>query len=164
MRRSSLLFQIRGASWCLEFPIEIVEQLEIYAKKGGQAHELVGQLYTRDPSASFVRVDCITEVAPNWAKRAGVRLDMKTVRRERERFFAEGYHCLGFWHSHPEPRPHISQTDLVMAEEQARAGKSEYQGLVFIIIGTSPAPVGFGVWVHDGESLWRAELLEQSTI
>ena len=157
--RYPLRFQIPDAAWCLEFPKEAVLQLQAFAQKGGQSRELVGQLYTRDPQALSVQVDHLTLIAPLWARFTSVRLDMKAVGRERDRLFVQGLHCIGFWHSHPELEPHISPTDVAMAEEQARAGKSDYQGLVFMILGTAPAPVGFGVWVHDGATLWRAESL-----
>jgi len=154
---SSLRYQISGASWCLEFPESVVLQLAAYAQRGSKSLEGVGQLYTRDLTASTVTVDCVTKMAPTWAKYTTVRLDMKAVKQERAALFKKGLHCIGFWHSHPEPRPHVSSTDLIMAEEQARAGKSDYQGLVFMIIGNAPPPSGFGVWVHDGDELWKAD-------
>ncbi|MFI8375523.1 Mov34/MPN/PAD-1 family protein [Pseudomonas helleri] len=154
---SPLRYQIPGASWCLEFPESVVLQLAAYAQWGSRSLEGVGQLYTRDLTASSVTVDCVTKVAPAWAKYTAVRLDMKAVKQERAAMFKKGLHCIGFWHSHPESRPHVSPTDLIMAEEQARAGKSDYQGLVFMIIGNVPPPNGFGVWVHDGDKLWRAD-------
>ncbi|WP_457327480.1 Mov34/MPN/PAD-1 family protein [Pseudomonas sp. PvR086] len=154
---SSLRYQIPGASWSLEFPESVVLQLAAYAQQGNKSLEGVGQLYTRDLTASSVRVEYVTKIAPTWAKYTAVRLDMKAVKKERAAMFKKGLHCIGFWHSHPEPRPHVSPTDLVMAEEQARAGKTDYQGLVFMIIGNIPPPSGFGVWVHDGEKLWQAD-------
>jgi hypothetical protein len=44
-----------------------------------------------------------------------------------------------------------------MAREHAQAGKNDFEGLVFAIVGTDAFPPGLGVWVHDGVTLWRAE-------
>jgi len=82
---------------------------------------------------------------------------MVAVNRERQEMYAEGFHCLGFWHSHPESRPTPSHDDIKMAKEHAKAGKNDFEGLVFAIVGTDPFPSGLGVWVHDGDTLWRAE-------
>ena len=82
---------------------------------------------------------------------------MASVNCERQEMYAAGFHCLGFWHSHPESRPAPSGDDIKMAKDHAKAGKKDFEGLVFAIVGTDPFPYGLGVWVHDGEILWRAE-------
>lgn len=82
---------------------------------------------------------------------------MASVVRERQAMYAQGFHCLGFWHSHPEPRPKPSCEDSQMAKDHAIAGKSDFEGLVFAIVGTDPFPSGLGVWVHDGEVMWSAD-------
>lgn len=84
-------FQIPDAAWCLEFPKEAVLQLQAFSQKGGQSRELVGQLYTRDLQALSVQVDHVTLIAPLWARFTSVRLDMKAVRRERDRLFVQGF-------------------------------------------------------------------------
>lgn len=104
-----------------------------------------------------MREDRVTRLTPKWAGYSGVKLDLASVKRERLQMYRQGLHCLGFWHSHPEPRPAPSHDDLVMAAEHARAGKEEFEGLVFMIVGTDPFPAGLGVWVHDGHTFWCME-------
>lgn len=153
---SILRYRIRGATWSLELPPIVADQLASYAQKGRSSREAVGQLYSRNFSAEPISVDCVTRLTPKWAGYSGVKLDIAAVKRERLQMHGQGLHCLGFWHSHPEPHPRPSHDDLVMAAEHARAGKDDFEGLVFMIVGTDPFPAGLGVWVHDGEKMWRA--------
>lgn len=156
MPEDVLKFQIPGAQWSIEFPLEIIARLSGFAQKGWRSKEAAGQLYSSDLIGRVLRVERVTKLPAKWASYSGVRLDLNAVARDRERQFAEGFHCLGFWHSHPEPCPEPSPADLVMAADHARAGKQDFQGLIFIIVGNAAPPDGFGVWVHDGEKAWRA--------
>ena len=45
-----------------------------------------------------------------------------------------------------------------MAADHANASKSQFTGLVFLIVGKAPFPQGLGVWLHDGHKALRAEL------
>ncbi|WP_369523440.1 Mov34/MPN/PAD-1 family protein [Pseudomonas yamanorum] len=99
----------------------------------------------------------MSRITPAWAGYSGVRLNMAAVKRERAEMYEKGLHCLGFWHTHPELRPAPSHDDIRLAKEHAEAGKSDFEGLVFAIVGTDSFPVGLGVWVHDGTNMWRAE-------
>ena len=161
MPEQGLRFRIPGAEWQIEFPGDSLRALLQHVHHGYKTAEAAGQLYTTDINGSTVRVERVTNPVSRWARYAGVRLDLKAIRKERERLFQEGLHCLGFWHSHPEAQPRPSHADLAMAAEQASAGSDDFTGLLFVIIGNSPFPQGLGVWVHDGSKLWRAEHVEE---
>ncbi|GLO56889.1 hypothetical protein PPUJ20066_29250 [Pseudomonas putida] len=157
MHEHSLRYRIPGAQWQIEFPAESVLILKQHVQHDFKTAEAAGQLYTRDVNGPVIRVERVTNPVSRWARYAGVKLDLKVVKKERERLFQEGLHCLGFWHSHPEAQPRPSQPDLAMAADQARAGIDDFAGLLFVIIGNAPFPQGLAVWVHDGSTLWRAE-------
>ena len=78
---------------------------------------------------------------------------------EREAMFVEGMHCVGFWHTHPEQAPHPSSEDRSLAREHALAAQPDLTGLVFVIMGTLPTPMGLRVWVDDGRELMRAHVI-----
>lgn len=156
MGETTLLYQIPGATWSLEFPAEAIQQLQSNAQRWFWAREAAGQLYTSAPGSSVVRIDKVTKLPPRAASRTGLRLDITAVATERSNLFRTGLHCIGFWHTHPEPSPRPSSDDIAMAADHARAGFGQYTGLVFVIVGTAPAPEGLGVWVHDGTTMWRA--------
>lgn len=152
-----LRFRIRGAIWSLQFSTEVAAQLASFAQRGWRSREAVGQLYSSDLTAEPIRVDRVTRLTPSWAGYSGVKLNIASVNHERHEMHKQGFHCLGFWHSHPESRPKPSHEDVQMAAAHARASKREFEGLVFAIVGTDPFPLGLGIWVHDGDAMWRAE-------
>jgi hypothetical protein len=160
----SLVYRIPGAAWTLELPADAVRVLQSHAQRRWWSSEAAGQLFSAQPGQSNVRVDAATKLPAKAASRTGLRLDIPAVVKERQQLFAQGLHCLGFWHSHPEPRPLPSPDDTCLAKEHARAGWAAYAGLVFIIVGTAPAPDGFGVWVHDGITLCRANLEQPNAV
>jgi hypothetical protein len=156
MAEEGFIYRIPGAAWSLEIPAEAVTRLMSYAQRRWWPKESVGQLYSAELATGVVRVDAVTKLHSNWSSYTGVRLNISAVNEERAKFFKQGLHCLGFWHSHPERVPEPSPKDIAMAADHARAGKEVFAGIVFIIVGTAPPPVGLGVWVHDGTALWRA--------
>jgi hypothetical protein len=107
-------------------------------------------------TGDVLRVDVVTKLHAKWASHTGVRLDVAKVNEERARLFKQGLHCLGFWHSHPESVPSPSSDDIAMAADHAKASLNVYAGILFVIVGTADAPLGIGVWVHDGTEMLQA--------
>lgn len=150
-----LVYRIPKASWELEIGLNAKDVLARHVQRNPWSKESVGQLFTRDLTSSTVRIEVATVLPPTWAAFARVRFDPKKARLERDILFSQGLHCVGLWHSHPEPRPHPSSEDFELAKDHALAAKSNLTGLVFAIVGTLPFPAGLGVWVHDSEKLWE---------
>ncbi|MBV8503383.1 MAG: Mov34/MPN/PAD-1 family protein [Paucibacter sp.] len=71
--------------------------------------------------------------------------------------FQLGLHCVGLWHTHPEPLPQPSPDDKALAREHAKSARGQWTGLILAIVVTRPMPAGLKVWVDDGEELWPAE-------
>lgn len=157
----ALTFRLLGASWSLRLPPAALSKLLPHVQQEFKAKEAVGQLYSANPRAEVIQVDAVTVLPPRAARRAGVKLDMKAVQAERKMLFAQGLHCLGFWHTHPEPVPSPSPDDIALAADHARASREDFAGLVFAILGTSKLPEGLGVWVHDSTALHRAFLVPE---
>lgn len=156
MADKRFIYRIPGAVWSLELSEETVTQLMANAQRHWWSKESVGQLYSAELTTDAVYVDAVTKLRSSWSSHTSVRLDISAVNIERTKLFKQGLHCLGFWHSHPEPIPEPSIDDIEMAADHARAGKEIFAGIVFIIVGTAPLPNGLGVWVHDGTNLLRA--------
>lgn len=160
MADRGLRFRLPGAAWCLEIPHDGLAVLKKHAQRGWMKREAVGQLYARDLTTEVVVVDAVTKLPAQWSAFAGVGFDLRDAEAERERLFQQGLHCLGFWHTHPEPIPHPSGTDLQMAADHANASRSLFTGLLFLIVGQASFPQGLGVWLHDGKQALRATLEE----
>jgi proteasome lid subunit RPN8/RPN11 len=154
---TTLRYRVPGAAWSLEFDTKALCQLTGFQQSKWWSKEAVGQLYSGDLRGANVRLDTVTKLASRWASRAGVRVDIEAAMKERRAFYPQGLHCVGFWHSHPEDVPEPSADDRALAAEHAEAGKPQFSGLVFVIVGRAPFPDGLAVWVHDGTTMFRAE-------
>lgn len=147
------VFQLPGAAWRLRLEAEVLRELGRHAQRGLLSRESVGQLYAQDLTGKTVVVAKATRLKPSWAGWSRVRFDVQQAMREREQLFRDGWHCLGFWHTHPELDPMPSSEDRALAAEHARAALTLTNGMVFVIVGTRPLPSGLGVWCHTGSDL-----------
>lgn len=156
MAEETLVYRIPGAAWRLDLPLTTVENLGNYVQRHIWSKESVGQLYSANLQSDVIRVDAITKLQSTWSSHTRVRFDITAVNKERADHFQIGFHCLGFWHTHPEPVPIPSTEDIAMAADHALASREGFSGIILIIVGTAPLPNGLGVWVHDGTKLWKA--------
>ena len=70
-------------------------------------------------------------------------------RREIKKLFKSSLHYIGDWHTHPEPVPAPSYTDVKNFREIFRKSKHELSGFLMIIVGTLPAPEGLFVAIYN---------------
>jgi len=140
----------------VELSPEVVECLQIHRQLTTSAKENVGQLYSRNLTEPIVSVDLATRLNPKRAWRGRVEFDRKKALTEREMYFKKGWHCVGIWHTHPEAVPSPSLEDCTLARDYAIAAKPHIEGIVFVIVGTKPAPDGISMWIDDGLDLLHA--------
>ncbi|PLP96635.1 Mov34/MPN/PAD-1 family protein [Cupriavidus pauculus] len=152
-------FELPGATWRIVFSIDVLRALDSHRQLGKRDREAVGQLFSPDLTRDEIVIDGATVLPPVNATCYGVVFSPEAARRERERYFAQGRHCVGIWHSHPEHAPSPSGIDLHLAADHARAARANLTGLVFVIVGKASFPDGLFVGVHDGEQLHRARLI-----
>jgi len=163
MKLHPLAYRLPNASWSLLFSECALRTLRGRVQRWRWSNESVGQLYTRDLTTDCVVVDRATVLTPTCAAWSRVEFDTERAMAERTTLFQEGFHCIGFWHTHPEGMPTPSTEDRELAREHARAAKPQLAGLVFVILGTVPAPAGLRVWIDDGSELREAALAPAAT-
>lgn len=156
MNSQPLVYQLPSARWSLQFSEAALCTLQGQTQRWRWSKESVGQLFTKDLTSDCVAIDRATVLTPTWAVSSRVRFDTARAMVEREALFKESFHCIGLWHTHPEPTPTPSEEDRTLAREHAFAAKPQLAGLVFVILGTMPAPTGLRVWVDDGSQLREA--------
>lgn len=150
-------FRLEGATWNLEFAPEATAVMCANAQTRFASREAVGQLYTRDLTSTSVLVEHASLLVPRRASRGRVQFDPTKAYTERIALFRRGLHCIGIWHTHPERLPSPSGEDKLLARDYAIAAKPALAGIVFVIVGTLPAPNAFRVWVDNGNELCPAE-------
>jgi proteasome lid subunit RPN8/RPN11 len=146
-------FRLEGATWNLEFAPEATAVMSANAQMKLGLCEAVGQLYTRDLSATCVLVEHASLLVPRRASRRRVQFDPTEAYAERAALFKYGMHCIGIWHTHPERYPSPSGEDRLLARDYALTARHALAGIVFVIVGTLPPPNAFSVWVNNGNEL-----------
>lgn len=159
-----LQFQLDEADWCLQFSAAANNIMYSHAQTGRNSRESVGQLYSRDLTQAVIEVDLATWLKPAFASWGRVKFDPKKAFAERVALFEQGYHCIGIWHTHPEPSPTPSGEDRGLARNYAKSAQVHLDGIVFVIVGTRPSPDGYEVWVDDGHELLVARRVETSPV
>ena len=156
MKRSERSFALVGASWSLRFEGNALKLLSRRAQRRWYQREAVGQLFTMDLTQPVITVDEATVLKPTWSSWSGVGFDVTEAMRQREQLLSKGLHCIGIWHTHPEPNCSPSPTDARLAADHAKAARPVLNGLVFAIAGNRPFPDGWYIGVHDGTRFHRA--------
>jgi proteasome lid subunit RPN8/RPN11 len=162
MTSGSLTYRLPCARWTLEFSALALRTLRLHVQHRPRSRESVGQLYSRELTSDRIQVELATVLTPTWAAWARVKFDTTGAAAERAARYKSGLHCVGLWHTHPEPLPHPSSDDRALAREHAVSARGQLNGLVFAIVGTLAMPSGLRVWVDDGEELQLAEHVEDA--
>lgn len=152
------LFQLPGATWSMYLTKDVIEFLGSHAQLDSHAPESVGQLYSRDLTASVIIIERATKLRSKSASRVKVKFDPTEAYAERKVLFESGLHCVGLWHTHPEPTPSPSGDDKHLARDYALSAKRYVTGIVFAIIGTRSLPDGLKIWFDDGMELLPVHL------
>lgn len=101
-------------------------------------NERGGVLLASSVGADDGVVDIVRATAPHPADRAGrcwLKLDHDRVLREINEGFAEGLHFVGYWHSHPELAPRLSQQDVAALLPTLQASDLDLQRVLMMVIG-----------------------------
>jgi integrative and conjugative element protein (TIGR02256 family) len=90
--------------------------------------------------------------------------DRRAEQKEIATMHAAGLHYVGDWHTHPQPVPAPSATDLRSMRECVSQSRHDLNAFIMIIVGTDPSPRGLNVSLHDGMSdiVLEAESLTES--
>ena len=154
--RQAITFALPSASWSISFTATTIKFMEGHSQRRWINKESVGQLFTKDLTQSLVVVDLATRLKPRRSSWASVTFDPEGAMAEREKFFKEGLHCIGLWHTHPEPIPVPSGRDATLAADHAVAASSVLNGLGFVIVGNQPFPDGWYIGFNDGREFHKA--------
>lgn len=125
-----------------------------YRQSQGE-NERGGQLFV-DPAHPGGIVLCHAS-APHPTDRAGrswLELNSARCSTEIESANRKGLRLVGYWHTHPQTIPHISEADIASFARFARQYARDLPHPLAVIVGTSPSPNGIKAWIfRDGRYL-----------
>lgn len=146
----SLRYPIGTTGQAVVLPDHVMFHLQLHRQTRWFSREAGGQLFSGLEGGDVV-IDRITGPrATDWRTRTSYRPNRVAERKEIRDQFRQGLHFVGDWHSHPEPRPTPSSTDLRSIAECVRHSVHELNGFILLIVGLAPWPDGLHVSVHDG--------------
>ena len=131
----------------------VLSHFDCHRQLASKSRESGGQLFARIDETSIV-VERATGPRPT-DRRSFLSFvpDRMAERREIGRYFKAGLHYVGDWHTHPEPNPRPSKTDIRSFRNMFRRSRHQLAGFVMVIVGTADAPEGLYVGVSDSKRL-----------
>lgn len=88
-------------------------------------------------------------------ERTGFMPNRRAERQEIKRLFKSSLHYIGDWHTHPEPVPIPSHTDVKNFQEMFQNSKHKLAGFLMIIVGTLPAPEGLFAAIYNATETYE---------
>ena len=146
-------YSIGNSGQTLIFTDAVLTHFDHHRQVTPQSKETGGQLFAQFDGN---KIDIVRATAPR-------RKDGKTLRtfvpnrlaerREIRRLFKSGLHYVGDWHTHPEPHPGPSKTDIESFQDMFRKSHHKLASFVMVIVGTERPPKGLFVGLCTIEGL-----------
>ena len=122
--------------------------------------EAGGQLFARFDN-NIIRVEHATEPRlTDHRSPLNFVPDRGAERREIRRRFKDGLHYVGDWHTHPEPYPKPSTTDIQSFQGMYRYSRHRLANFLMVIVGTEPKEDGLYVALCGGGAPRRLTLID----
>src|SRR6476620_7661078 len=152
-------YPIGRSGQTLVFTASVVEKLTKHRQLRFWQCEAGGQLFGHLEGTRIQIAEATGPRKMDQRTRRSYTPDRRAEQREIDERFERGLHFIGDWHSHPEEMPIPSERDIAGLDETVRKSSHSMNGLVLVIVGQAPAPVGFHVSVSQGTgSLHRLTL------
>lgn len=130
-----------------------------HRQKSIKAKEAGGQLFARFEGHNTVIV-AATEPKPlDTRSRYGFIPSQWLQRLEIKAQHKDGKHFVGDWHTHPQPVPFPSDTDIESMVDCYRKSRHELKAFLMVIVGTAAPPDGVFVCLVDGHGISRLKLI-----
>ena len=128
---------------------DVLKHFHKHRQSSSGAPEVGGQLFAKIlPECVCV---CLATGPANEDKRGRFWFvpNQKRQNDEIQKLFKDGLHFVGDWHTHPEPIPTPSGTDLSSMKECFNKSRHQLKSFVMVIVGQSDFPEGLWVSLHN---------------
>jgi integrative and conjugative element protein (TIGR02256 family) len=137
----------------LEYPIgcsgqilvlaeEVVRKFCRHRQKRWYQREAGGQLFARFSAFRIVVEEATGPRRTDRRTRTSYVPDRAAEQREIDARYAEGFHYVGDWHTHPEMLPRPSGVDVASISESVRKSTHALNGFLLVIVGQAEPPTG----------------------
>ena len=136
---------------------EVLAHFRRHRQLTGHSKEAGGQLFATFNSN---RIQIERATGPRKKDRRGLTFfipNRLSERREIAWQFKAGLHYVGDWHTHPEPRPQPSSTDIDSFQDMFHKSRHKLASFVMVIVGTVGPPEGMFVGLCNGDRVDRLD-------
>lgn len=117
-----------------------------YQQHGGSGLEAGGQLFAQIDGCS-THIVLATDPSPKDKRWWNLFVrHQPSERQDIAIYYQHGLHYVGDWHTHPEPIPHYSGTDITSARKCFIASTHQLRYLLMLIVGYGPLPGSCRIW------------------
>jgi integrative and conjugative element protein (TIGR02256 family) len=156
----TLRFRIGNSGQRLVLTPTVLNHVAMYQQIESFSAEAGGQLFARFSDAE-IRVERATGPRiSDRRSRYGYVPDRRREQEEIDALHGRGLHFIGDWHTHPEPHPRPSASDIRSIRQAVRDSKHHLNGFILLIAGTERFPVGLFVSLYYGQG--EAEIVLDS--
>jgi integrative and conjugative element protein (TIGR02256 family) len=144
-RRDPLVFEIGQSRQRLIIAPSVLSHLARHQQHNDDSLEAGGQLFAR---FSDQQVTICSVTGPRSADRRSRYLylpDRREEQREIDEMHRNGLHFVGDWHTHPEPVPTPSASDIRTIKEAVAKSRHHLHGFIMIVVGSGNFPEGLHV-------------------
>lgn len=116
---------------------QVISRFERHRQVKTDIPEAGGQLFAQF-EGNVVKVECATGPRISDRRSRTTFIPNRIAeRREIKRNFKSRLHYVGDWHTHPEPNPSPSQTDIRSFREMYRKSRHRLESFLMVIVGTA---------------------------
>lgn len=144
-RLTDLRFPIDGPRGHLVIHKSVLGHFDRHRQISRNDREAGGQLFATYERHTITIREATGPYSSDKRRRYLFRPDRAAERRDILKWFRARRHFVGNWHTHPEPVPSPSSTDV--RNTRARFIESEHELLAFTMIIVGLAPFPDGLWV-----------------
>lgn len=153
--RPVMRFPIGTSGQTIIFREEVVARLLAHRQLSWWQAEAGGQLFARLGPDTIEIVEATGPRKKDGRGRSYYHPNKQAEQAEIEARFPAGLHFVGDWHTHAEPCPMPSRSDLTSIEDAVRRSRHELNGFILAVVGQAGLPEGLHLSVHDGWSAVR---------
>lgn len=146
-----IIYPVKNSDQTLLFTDAVLAHFHRHRQLRTQSKEAGGQLFARF-GEQMIRIERAT--GPRPTDRRGRRTfvpNRLAERREIKRMFKKELYYVGDWHTHPEPQPTPSGTDISSVKDMFRKSRHGLASFVIVIVGTASFPKSLFVGLCTSE-------------